>query len=436
MQRRLVSAASQRGMGALVVVMVLFFIMSLVAAYASRNLIFEQKTSANNYRATQAFEAADAGLEWAIAMLNGGRIDTTCTPPDPVDTAPSSFRDRYLNIDEDGIHVTGLTAACVRGDAGWSCSCPTAGPPVLIAPSGTGATPTFSVRFFAMSPPARPAVVRVTVTGCSNFSSACYAGATTAAEARAEVGAVLGLAPSLTQVPAAALTVRRDLLDAQNARISSPVGVVINSGGAASAPLSNLSGPAGSPPRVVVGDTSLSPLPTAGGMTQGEMMFLANFGMAPASYRTLPAVVRFSCGAECGTQLQAVADLHPGRVIWIDGPLNIDSPATLGSVAVPAILVIDGDVSIGSAGNLTINGLVYSRGALWSNGAGTALVRGAFVAEGVSDPDPAVDGDFTITGAPRIVFDVDIVGRLKLAQARQVPDFGSIARVPGSWRNF
>ena len=58
--------------------MMLFFVISLVAAYASRNLIFEQKTSANQYRATQAFEAAEAGLEWAAAMLNGGRVDATC----------------------------------------------------------------------------------------------------------------------------------------------------------------------------------------------------------------------------------------------------------------------------------------------------------------------------------------------------------------------
>ncbi|MBK7062382.1 MAG: hypothetical protein IPH51_18705 [Rubrivivax sp.] len=34
--------------------MVLFFIMSLVAAYTSRNLIFEQRTSANQLRSTQA----------------------------------------------------------------------------------------------------------------------------------------------------------------------------------------------------------------------------------------------------------------------------------------------------------------------------------------------------------------------------------------------
>jgi len=403
--------------------------MSLVAAYASRNLIFEQKTSANNYRATQAFEAADAGLEWAIAMLNGGRVDASCTPPNPVNTALSNFRDRYLTIDDNGIHVTGLTAACVRGESGWSCSCPISGAPVLTAPTGTAATPTFSVSFFAMSPPAQPTVVRVTVTGCSNFSSACYAGASAAAEARAEVGALLGLAPSLTQVPAAALTVRRNL-NAPAALISNPVGVVINSGGTAFVTTPNLHGPAGSPPRVDDNDTSLSPLTTAGGMSEGEMMFLANFGMAPTTYRTLPAVVRFSCGTECGAQLQTVATMHPGRVIWVDGPLNIHSVATLGSVAAPVILVIGGDVSIGSAGNLTVNGLVYSRGATWDNGTGTALVRGAFVAEGNAA------GDFVIAGAPSIAFDTDVVERLKLAKARQVPDFGSIARVPGSWRNF
>jgi hypothetical protein len=34
--------------------MLLFFIISMVAAYTSRNLIFEQRTSANQYRSTQA----------------------------------------------------------------------------------------------------------------------------------------------------------------------------------------------------------------------------------------------------------------------------------------------------------------------------------------------------------------------------------------------
>ena len=73
MRRRRTPPRHAHGAAALIVVMMLFFVISMVAAYASRNLIFEQKTSANQYRATQAFEAAEAGLEWAAAMLNGAR---------------------------------------------------------------------------------------------------------------------------------------------------------------------------------------------------------------------------------------------------------------------------------------------------------------------------------------------------------------------------
>ena len=48
----------QRGIAALVVVMVLFFIISLVAAYTGRNLIFEQRTSTNQYRRANGDTAA------------------------------------------------------------------------------------------------------------------------------------------------------------------------------------------------------------------------------------------------------------------------------------------------------------------------------------------------------------------------------------------
>ena len=64
-------AAGQRGAASLIVVMLLFFVLSLTAAYANRHLIFEQKTSANQSRSTAAFEAAEAGIEWALAQLNG-----------------------------------------------------------------------------------------------------------------------------------------------------------------------------------------------------------------------------------------------------------------------------------------------------------------------------------------------------------------------------
>ena len=82
----------QSGAASLIVVMILFFILSLVAAYTNRSLIFEQRTASNQYRSTQALEAAEAGVEWALAMLNSGRITATCAPS--VTVADPSFRQR------------------------------------------------------------------------------------------------------------------------------------------------------------------------------------------------------------------------------------------------------------------------------------------------------------------------------------------------------
>ncbi len=213
------SPARQRGAATLIVVMVIFFIVSLVAAYASRNLIFEQKTSANQYRATQAFDAAEAGIEWAQAMLNGGRIDANCNAS--VNVADTSFRVRNLNLDATtgrftpvdwvnaGVSEPTLWPSCVRGAGGWTCSCPTNSAPVLAAPAGSGAFPAFRIRFFRVTLPDQPGAVRIESTGCTRLDDACLQSAQgTAGEAAARVSVVLALSPALTTPPSAAMTVR------------------------------------------------------------------------------------------------------------------------------------------------------------------------------------------------------------------------------------
>jgi len=442
---------AQRGAAALVVVMMLFFIVSLVAAYASRNLIFEQRTSANNYRATQAFDAAEAGLEWTIAMLNGGRIDASCAST--ADTTRTSFRERYLEAEADGsLKLLPWSDAgtdkpffpsCVRDGGGMSCSCPIAGNPVLAAPAGSGAATSFRISFEAVG--GQPGLVRVFSRGCSGFGGPCYPDAATGVDANAEVSALLGLAPSLTQTPVAAFTVRGPApFDPGGARFvgGGAGGLAINAGGPID-PAPVVSGPAGTPidpasgGLVVPLDTSLSDLPVSGGLSPGEMMFLATFGMPPAAFRVQPAVVRLSCVDDCATVVQLAADAHPGRVLWIDGDLTIPSAATLnlGSSAAPAMLVVTGDLDFAVDSIVDIHGLVYSRGTGWTAD-GTATVTGAFVAEGAASADPTIDGGFTIVGAPTLVFDQAAVERLAQVRARQVLDFGSFVRVPGSWRDF
>ena len=290
----------------------------------------------------------------------------------------------------------------------------------------------------------RGLLVRVISEGCSSFGTPCVAGAAGGSDARATVSVLLGLAPSLTQTPAAALTVRGTFTANGAVSVSNADavtnGVTIDAGGAVDAPLRLLSTPVRPlDASMAVADTSLSGLGTVGGLSPGERMFLASFGMPPAAYRTQPAVVRMTCAAAC--DLQTAADQYPGRVIWIDGPLVIDAGAvvTLGSVASPVIVVAGGDITFGPGSTVRINGLVYSRGARMTTTGSDTRVSGAFIAEG----DPAIgDGAFEVVGAPMIEFSSDIVNdllkahSLANAQARRVMDFGSFVRVPGSWKDF
>jgi hypothetical protein len=59
--------------------------------------VVEERASANQFRAAQAFEAAEAGLEWSLARLNDSdRIGADCLPSGNL--ADLAHRDRSLQI--------------------------------------------------------------------------------------------------------------------------------------------------------------------------------------------------------------------------------------------------------------------------------------------------------------------------------------------------
>lgn len=449
------STATARGAAALVVVMVLFFIMSLVAAYASRNLIFEQRTSANNYRSTQALEAAEAGLEWAVAMLNSGRIDANCAPTD--DGVSTTFRERYLVPLANGkIGVRPwaadtatapllIRAGCVRGASGWVCSCPDAAGPTLTAPGGTGPAPAFRVAFV---PSAQPGVVEIWSRGCTSLGKECDASVSARADANADVNALVALAPALAQAPAASLVVRGNLAPGSTSFVadfiaSAPEAVAVNSGVPPPDLTPNLVLPAGSPPSAIYNRLVVPSNPTrwditaTSELTAGERFFLMTFGVAPDALRVQPAVHRLTCGADCGDALLNAVRDFPGRILWVEDDLNIGAgpTRTLGSAGAPVIVVVKGKLNFAAGSDTTINGLVCTRGAQLDATGATVRFQGALVAEGADDAGNPDDGKLTILGAPELRYDPDFVGRAREVVARTVLDFGSFARVPGSWRD-
>jgi len=416
---------AQRGAAALMVVMVLFFLVSLVAAYASRNLIFEQRISVNQYRSTQAFEAAEAGLEWALSMLNSGRVTAACAGS--AVAADTSFRERYLTFNANGTltprsYVSGastlpLLPGCSRTASGWSCSCPTNSLDVLTATAGPGSFPAFRVRLFGVG---QAGMVRVAVTGCTAAVEGCLSGTTVGAGlATATISQVVALKSGLFTPPAAALTSGGtiDLVAGSALRVSNtdPAtnGITVNAGGTVDATDLVLSSVPGAPtaPTVLDADSTLS-APTA------DRRFANVFGMRPETYRRQPSALVFDCTVDCSAgTLRTAASLHPGRPLWVTGDLQLDSDGDIGSPTAPTVLVVTGNLAV-SAASVRIFGLVYSRAATWT-ASGSPLIQGAAIAE----------GNLAGTSSGAVVYDPDILGLLTRGS-------GSFVRVPGGWRDF
>ncbi len=438
--RRAAIRLHQRGAATLVVVMVLFFVMSLVAAYASRNIIFEQRTSANLYTATSTFEAADAGLQWALGLLNSGRIDDNCLKPTAAAglASPStypSFRQRYLDADavtgnitiRPGVRDGPMWPSCWFNTGGnaWVCHCPgdPAAPGTITSTPTTSIAPAFSVRFVQLNdatPPPRPGSVRVEVMGCLKFDPACLTfPAAHATECRGTVCATLALSPGVKSAPAAALTARNSIAVAGsglNAAIPSAgmAGYAVVSGGSVSGVNS-----VGAPGSVITGGPPVlqNAVALSDPLFWPARMFAGVFGSWPSTYFEQPGSVRIDCSATCNADdIRAAVALNPGLVIIASGDVALNGGADIGSAADPIAMVVTGDLSFSAATN--VFGLVYVKKVNWAT-AGNGNVTGGVVAE----------GQISGSGSFSTIYDPPILNAL----GRVV---GSYVLIPGSWKDF
>lgn len=428
------SRPGQLGAASLVVVMVLFFIISMVAAYTSRNLIFEQRTSINQYRSTQALEAAEAGLEWTLAMLNHGLIDNAdanCGPAAAAGGGALSFRQMYINIEAGTGNYTPsrptANPTCVFDGSNWNCKCPTTGSGTPALPAGAGIFPAFRVRFQQIDPaapaaPSQPGLIRVVVSACTRLSDDCLTDTSLGAtnEGRAAITALLSISGGLSAAPVAALTARGrvDMGGAAFTAVNTNAnaGLTVQAGGLINTTGMVLQGPPGTPGNLTAfSDPALSSAAPA--LMTADRMFAAPFNIWPATFQQQPAAVTLDCGIAGCTDVEVLDKLatNPGRPIWINGNLIVGG-ADIGSAASPALLVVNGNLTFSAAG--TVYGLVYIRNPTWIT-SGTGRVQGAVIAE----------GDVAGTGLLTLVFDADVLNRVRYG-------VGSLVRVPGSWKDF
>ena len=478
------SRSRQRGAAALVVAMVLLFGMTIVAFFANRTMIFEQRTSANQYRYTKAFELADAGVEWAIARLNDAQTlpayaaptstsaDTAyinCNPAATPASTLKSFRDRYIRPTMADVgHPTGwldplssVFPGCqvdpVSGNK--TCDCPPAGPAVLLVPTnqssfnyaaGTANLPRFRVKFNAVASPSTDwLAVEIVSRGCTG-GDPCDPSlpVSTATDATATARMLVKIRPTFPTGPGAGLisgstTVVSGSLNVINTDTAGN-GITINSGSTV-----DLSGPSvsvvtlpGTPPAASILDNDPALLKLTNADASGELFFTSFLGEGFADFQTNLGTVVINAGpsSAAGRTCSSAVDCGSAVSYWADRGFtqfwvvpdvtfnNSNMPSTnaartLGTAAKPIVVATPSQFT--TTGGITAYGVFYAATAsavddLTLSGGGNSTIIGSLISR----------GDFARTGNGNIsiVYNANLFGG-------KGPPTGLLVPVPGSWRD-
>lgn len=440
--RPIVTPRKQRGATTLIVSLILLFGMTLIAFFVNRSMLFEQKTSANQLRSTKAFEAAEAGIEWATAMLNDPRyIDESCTT---AGTNTQSFRKKYLLPYNAATGFTPATTArpgcsisTTTGTPVLSCSCPDT---PSTNPSLTSTTDaTFTVTFDPVdtTTPDNESVL-ITSYGCTAAGGGdrCVPGNTNNADAYQKISVIVKLRPTVRAVPAAAITTGGSLqLTSAASSITNTDpgsnGILVNAGGGintTTVPSCNGNGNGefkdfqnkstlpGTPWQnsMIANDTSLSTL-----STNPDAMFESYFGTTINQFKTDTSTkILPSSGASCtSVERDFYSEFDKGyRSFYTD--CDFQTSNNMGSAADPIIFVTTGALKFN--GGEKIYGLVYGDQATWDQvGLGNGEINGALI----------VRGNYCANANANYNYDAEALKNIRGST-------GSLVRVPGSWKDF
>lgn len=457
----------QRGAASLVVALVLLFGVTLVAFFANRTMIFEQRSSANQYRATKAFELADAGLEWAIARLNDPLTLTAGSCIAGSGSGLVSFRGRYARpSDADATHPTGwfnpVTDAypgCQIPAAGvpqsTDCGCPAAGAAALTAAD----LPRFRVRFNLASDPSSLEIIS---RGCTSADPCDPTQAiSSATDSTAIARVIVKIVPTFPGGgPKAGLisgstTVISGSLNVVNTDTRTN-GITINSGSTVDLATNGVSVVTlpGTPPSASILDNDPSLLQLTNADANGELFFMSFLGTGFADYRSSPLTkvingiggTAFSAstspntcngGNNCARAVSHWIDQGytqfwvnlnatgaDSTIDFTNGTLPATTPNnTIGTESRPIVLATHGQLS--TAGGVTAYGVFYAASAtavddLTLSGGGNSTIYGSLITR----------GDFARTGNGNIT----IIPKSKLF-GDPGPPGGLLLPVPGSWRD-
>lgn len=363
------TAYRQRGVASLLISLVILVTITFVTLYTSRSVLMEQKISTNDYRGRMAFEAAETGLEAAVAAIAlEWTIITTVDADGNVTTTPRETNVIFDTNDDGTVAGNTNSATLVNGSR------------VNVTLKGT----------------INEDLVRydITATGFSDDNAATRV-----------INQTFMMVPPVPNLPDAPLLSRSSIVIGGSATVHNPEGnstiwsggdVNIGSNNATKTEIADptdtnypdcLGGsvkcdvtPSSSPDvlglDIIGNDSSLSNL------TDDEF-FLNFLGETPANFKGSRADLVVP-SADMGTLDGAPGE---GKIVWVEGDVSLASNGQYGALTKPSLIVINGNLDI--AGTNSFFGMLYVTGSI--TGTGNLTVTGAAVVNGVGTGGGSVD---------------------------------------------
>lgn len=404
----------QQGVATLVVVQFLVLAVVLVLMYTNRGAILEQRLSANDVRARQAFAAANAGIDHALAHMQNGGIDhdsddaadalnsvTLTNTSSGASPVPSFYQVTYCD-------PTAALPACPSAHTGaMACTAPTDFSKVAAVSCGWSDDDTSVQRISQI------------LEGTASTAGTAAAPLVSRGVANLLTGgaSILNYFNDLTVWSGQSLlgqsnTGKTFTRDIASQAVADPDFNFRNVG---TSPACN------NPPNgytcstqgsslghdTIVGDTNLASL-------SSDAFFAKFFGKSPTVYRDSVATWKVdltgSLSSPDSTSVSTVEG-KDGQVVWVEGNMDL---VQLGSLDRPSILIVNGNLNLSS--NPTVYGLVYVTGSI--TGSGSPTVYGAMI----------TNGSASANGNIKVVYDP--------ASLSKVNSIGKAARLPGGFRDW
>ncbi len=367
----------QRGVATLGLTLIVLLLFSIISFTANRQAIMEIRSSANQYLHTQAFEAAQSGLEAALAALNDKvSVSNFCG-------TTAIFRTSCIK-DSDGDHFVDANSFNVTLDA-------------QTVPGTSKTTYTYSISNPTASDFKR---LRITSIGCADGCSPCATSCPVHST----------LIQDVYDDPAnfGAVNSQRDTSVTGNTTVT---GNVISGNEASSGGSATISG------------TLVSNYPAYSADTEAQF-FYTFFGDTKANMIARGTTISASNPNQAAWNAVTGNNSVSAIIYLSNSSVNITgSSQTIGSAAHPVIIIAAADFHL--TARVTVYGMIYASND-FQVGAGGSTINGL----------EASGRDTGLAGNGTFKYDQSIINTLVGAGVINPPGIGTSSRIMGSWRDF